>query len=201
MKLVCGQGSPDNGACWMSAIQHYATMGGGDWHDHPDCVDPIIRAVAIQANDWCTNDKREALIGPHLFTPVGTVGDEELNKKRRRFIQEKTSAVYNTYVRTTHHEELPPEDKNKLMSAMRHCLSDVSHLNSYGLAKSCLSNVVAMYDASHIWDPKSHFRKNNVLAQLYLDWTLELCAMSPKPDLDHQQIQRTLTEACLAPIN
>jgi len=73
MKLVRGKGAPGKGACYMSAIQHYITLGKGLWHDHPDCVDPAIRSLGIWINDNLGSDEaRERVIGPHLFTPVGT---------------------------------------------------------------------------------------------------------------------------------
>lgn len=71
MKLVQGQGSPEEGACWMSAIAWYA--GDKDWTDAPSCVDPLIRKYAIWLNDELPSDeKREEVIGPMIFDVVGT---------------------------------------------------------------------------------------------------------------------------------
>src|SRR5206468_1836410 len=55
----------------MSAI-HWYTRRDCSWSDHPACVSPVIRILAIQFNDICQDGEREALIGPHLFAPVGT---------------------------------------------------------------------------------------------------------------------------------
>ena len=71
MKLVKGKGSESTGACWMAAL-HYYTRSDKSWSDHPDCVAPEIRALAIYLNDWCDDGEREELIGPHLFAPLGT---------------------------------------------------------------------------------------------------------------------------------
>lgn len=72
MRLVNGAGSESKGACWMSAIQWY-TRKDNAWNDHPECVSLIIQRLAIRLNDNCaSDDEREALIGPHLFEPIGT---------------------------------------------------------------------------------------------------------------------------------
>lgn len=62
----------------MSAINYYASADrpGFTWHDHPECVCPTIRPLAIMLNDMCADGEREALIGPHLFAPVGTATDD-----------------------------------------------------------------------------------------------------------------------------
>jgi hypothetical protein len=76
MKLVYGSGSPQTGACWMSALNYYTNERAlVDWHDHPKCVCETIQPLAIRLNDMCADDaERERLIGPHLFAPVGTAG-------------------------------------------------------------------------------------------------------------------------------
>lgn len=57
MKLVQGKGSIKSGACWMSAINYYASADrpGFTWHDHPECVCPTIRPLAIMLNDMCAD--------------------------------------------------------------------------------------------------------------------------------------------------
>jgi hypothetical protein len=76
MKLVEGKGSPDKGACWMSALHYYTSDDAlANWSDQPGCVCETIRQFAITLNDMCDSDEeRERLIGPHLFAPVGTAG-------------------------------------------------------------------------------------------------------------------------------
>jgi hypothetical protein len=68
----------------MAAIDYY-TRGDLNWNDHPKCVDPMIRRLAIYLNDWCDNGEREDLIGPHLFTPVGT-NDARYRQQRLKLI-------------------------------------------------------------------------------------------------------------------
>jgi len=76
MKLVSGAGSPETGACWMSALNFYTDENAlVNWSDQPRCVCGTIRPLAITHNDMCESDEeRERLIGPHLFAPVGTAG-------------------------------------------------------------------------------------------------------------------------------
>ncbi len=55
------------------AVNDYYARGVLDWTDQPSCVDATIRGLAIQLNDWCATDaEREALIGPHVWTTMGT---------------------------------------------------------------------------------------------------------------------------------
>lgn len=70
LKLVQGEGSKAEGACWMSAIHYY--VGGEGWSDHPDCVCLVIRVMCYRLNDWLTDSSREELINPFLYEPVGT---------------------------------------------------------------------------------------------------------------------------------
>jgi hypothetical protein len=84
LNLTRGVGSPGKGACWMSSL-HYFTRQDASWTDEAPmaCVDPSIRALCIGLNDLCTDDEREAVIGPMLFDPVGT-DDPALYVKRAR---------------------------------------------------------------------------------------------------------------------
>lgn len=84
MKLVQGQGSPETGACWMSAIAWY--VGEQDWTDAPECVDPTIRSLAIWVNDSLqTDEERERRIGPVMFNVIGTrTDDDNVLLERRR---------------------------------------------------------------------------------------------------------------------
>jgi hypothetical protein len=84
MKLVSGAGSEKTGACWMSALNWYVNVGKKDfrWTDKTECVDPVIRSLCIWLNDKCEDGEREALIGPHLFQPVGTWQGAELSLRR-----------------------------------------------------------------------------------------------------------------------
>lgn len=88
MKLAKGKGSPETGGCWMALNDYYA-RGVLDWTDQPECVDPIIRPLAIRLNDWCEDGEREALIGPHVWTTMGTFSDE-LRPQRLRMVVDFT---------------------------------------------------------------------------------------------------------------
>lgn len=85
MKLTLGQGSPTRGGCWMVAVQRYTENEG--WHDHPECVDPSIRALCILINDWLPDGDRERVIGPHLFAPVGTRSADLSPRRLRRVVE------------------------------------------------------------------------------------------------------------------
>lgn len=84
MKLVSGEGSPETGACWMSAL-HYYTRHDESWTDQAPwaCVSPVIRTLCITLNDRLGSDEeRGRVIGPHLFTPLGTNTGIEDDRKR-----------------------------------------------------------------------------------------------------------------------
>jgi len=80
MKLTRGVGSKETGGCWM-AVNHYYENGSLDWNDQPSCVCPVIRALAITLNDRLIDGERERLIGPHLFTTMGTRDDSLMPKR------------------------------------------------------------------------------------------------------------------------
>ena len=68
----------------MSAIRYYETgCDTARWSDHPECVSPVVRSLCIALNDRLPSDaERERVIGPHLFTPLGTLGDLALEQRR-----------------------------------------------------------------------------------------------------------------------
>lgn len=69
----------------MSALSYYEL---GHWGgDKPASVHREIRALCMVFNDdVCTSDEmREKLIGPHLFTPYGTAGGGDLRHWTRAF--------------------------------------------------------------------------------------------------------------------
>lgn len=88
MRLVRGEGSEGEGACWMSAL-HFYTRKDSSWTDYAPwaCVSPIVRLLCINLNDLCDDGEREALIGPHLFTPLGTAGSVEDEGKRSELVR------------------------------------------------------------------------------------------------------------------
>jgi len=64
----------------MSAISYYA---GYAWSDHPECVDPVIRALCVRLNDALPSDaERGRIIGPHLLAPLGTAQGTEMTIAR-----------------------------------------------------------------------------------------------------------------------
>jgi hypothetical protein len=85
MKLVKGEGSKETGACWMSAIAWYE--GNSNWTDAPDCVCPIIRELAIWVNDRIdSNEERERLISPIMFSVVGTANPALFLSRRQKVV-------------------------------------------------------------------------------------------------------------------
>jgi hypothetical protein len=85
MKLVKGEGSKETGACWMSAIAWYE--GNSEWTDAPDCVCPIIRELAIWVNDKIDSDEeRERLISPIMFSVVGTANPDLVLPRRQKVV-------------------------------------------------------------------------------------------------------------------
>jgi hypothetical protein len=85
MKLVKGKGSKETGACWMSVIAWYE--GNSNWTDAPDCVCPIIRELAIWVNDQIDSDEeRERLISPIMFSVVGTVNPDLMLPRRQKVV-------------------------------------------------------------------------------------------------------------------
>ena len=95
MRLVSGAGSEKTGACWMSAIHYYTRKDMRSWTDHPDCVSGVVRTLAIRLNDYLGSDKeRENVIGPHLFTPVGTKTTDEDEQKRREICRRYVIRIF-----------------------------------------------------------------------------------------------------------
>jgi len=84
MRLVQGMGSPEKGACWMSAIAWYA--GEQSWTDAPECVCPVLRGLCVWVNDALASDAdRERVIAPVMFMVVGS-NQPEATKRRLRFV-------------------------------------------------------------------------------------------------------------------
>lgn len=86
----------NTGACWMSALNYYTKFGEKDftWSDHPECVDPVIRALCIWLNDNLEDGERERLIVPHLFAPVGTKRSKLLTEKRAFLVADRAVRVF-----------------------------------------------------------------------------------------------------------
>lgn len=82
IRLARGKHEHGGKGCWMEAISLYA---GEKWSDHPECVCPVIAAVARGVNDYMPDDEtRSQLIGPHLLAPIGTRSPE--HEQARRYI-------------------------------------------------------------------------------------------------------------------
>lgn len=67
----------------MVAASMYAGEG---WHDHPSCVPPTIRKLAIAANDLLPDGERERIIGPVLFEPLGRDMSDAAEVERAQII-------------------------------------------------------------------------------------------------------------------
>lgn len=101
MRLIYGMGSPQEGGCWMAAL-HWYTRGHGevDWSDHPRCVAPLLRLLCIRVNDELSSVEREAVIGPELFTPMGTnVKSRSGHRKMAKHALARASAIVADRVR------------------------------------------------------------------------------------------------------
>lgn len=96
MKLVKGVGSLAEGACWMSAIHYYTSFGKKDfkWTDKDDCVSLVIRELCIWLNDYLNDGEREAIIGPHLFAPLGTNTSQQDDEKRALLCADRACRVF-----------------------------------------------------------------------------------------------------------
>lgn len=81
VKLTRGVGSPETGGCALVAASFYAH---GTWDDQPPCVCPVIRVLVMALNDDLPSDEeRERILGPHLFTWVGTAAGQAVEWRRR----------------------------------------------------------------------------------------------------------------------
>lgn len=57
--LTTGTGrSPATGGCLMQVI---TWLDSGQWHDHPDCVHPVLRSLGIRVNDNVSRPARRRL--------------------------------------------------------------------------------------------------------------------------------------------
>jgi len=87
MKLIFGEGSPNRGACWMTALNWHT--GNAAWTDKAPlaCVDEGVRTLCIRLNDMCADGaERERLIGPHLFAPLGTRTEDAAVLRQRAYL-------------------------------------------------------------------------------------------------------------------
>ena len=93
MKLTNGTGDRTTGGCWMVAAHWYVT-NGLTWSDQPECVSPVIRPLCIRLNDFLRDGERERVIGPHLFTPVGTNTGTADDETRRYLCADRAIRVF-----------------------------------------------------------------------------------------------------------
>ena len=84
IRLTQGVGDPETGGCWMAALTVYE---GSEWSEHPDCVCPVIAGMCIAINDLISSDEeRGRIIGPMLFDPIGTAGNEQDKQERIKIL-------------------------------------------------------------------------------------------------------------------
>jgi len=158
----------------MSVIQYY--QSGCDpkaWSDQPECVDPVIRALAIRLNDACRSDaEREALIGPYLFDPLGTNEGEGLSRRRAFRCADQACRVWAPRALRRAGRESDAVQLEELDAVVdRKTARAAAH--AY-----CAANAAA------------YARKD------LRDFIVELCAMSERPELDEMRKAQTLREAC-----
>jgi hypothetical protein len=172
IKLVSGKGSPETGACWMSALSYYA---GESWSDHPDCVDPVIRQLCITINDHLPSDaERERVIGPHLYAPVGTAQGLELMQRRAFRVADEAVRVWAPMA-------LDKAGRSKDAARLR-SLPPIVDRDSAMVAKSAAN---AAYAAAANAAAAEH---------LVLPLVLELCAMG-REDIPQQRSLCDLPQA------
>ncbi len=228
MKLVRGAGAPGEGACWMSAVHQYQTELGPHWSDHPECVSPIIRELCIQLNDRCESDEeREGLIGPHLFTPVGT-NDPHLERRRIYRVADMACRVWAPRALraaglVSDADELealePVADVGSAEAAWSRCRSaayaahtaaiyassaaaaciyDAAYAYAYDASASASAAIYAFSDAA-IYAARVTASRSRARIELR-DLILELCSWSDRPELDSTLVTRVRREACLAEV-
>ena len=76
-----GSQDANDGASWMQALNWYEDAGES-WSEQPISVCPLIRECCIQLNNALPDEERGTLIGPHLWTPLGTISTPEVELAR-----------------------------------------------------------------------------------------------------------------------
>jgi len=199
MRLSHGEGSLEKGkACWMSALSYYA---GYEWSDHPECVCPIIRELGIKINDALPSDSaREALIGPHLYTPLGTKDDSLFDERGWRVVRFAVERVVDTLDRlgnpvtahTLRDIDVTASGASGAVHAIAKGMRDYIQ-TAIEYAADTIYSVHHGYIVSHgAWHAArnalhaqglSRNAANTVLAPDAMDLVLELCAMGEKTEV------------------
>jgi hypothetical protein len=200
LKLTEGQGSYGEGACWMSAIRYYETLGNqARWSDHPDCVCPIIRALCIRLNDSLTSDEeRERVIGPHLFAPIGTAGDNGLTHIRAYYCADRAVRVFAASALDAAGMESEGDKLRGLAEVVDRGTAYAASAAAYAAAYAAAPAAApAAAHAAHAASAAAHAADAAAGANAdILRLILDLCSMSSQPELDSNMIRRTLLEAC-----
>ena len=188
MKLTNGIGNPREGGCWMVVASMYSE---NRWTDHPKCVDPLIRCMCILLNDSISSDeRREELIGPHLWAPIGT-RQRNLEAKRRNYL---VRAVQNSLIQLLQSSGID----TKKLAALKRTRNIYKELDEMDWPKNQLRIVIAhrskvcmlaalSYDDWHLalsvkrYLEETHPRR--MAEESYLQLILALCAMSTPEEL------------------
>ena len=204
MKLVKGKGSAGEGACWMSAIQHYSTMGAGQWHDHPECVDPAIARLCITVNDRCKNDtEREAVIGGMLFLPVGTNEGVEMSLRRARWLALQVAHLWDCPDFVRRYLETGEGDVEQVCANAAYAATTAATTAAATAAANAAYATANAANAAYAAAAAAYAAATAANAAYaaamptIIGWIKELCSWSSKPELDAVQVKRTLKEACL----
>ena len=214
IRLVHGEGDPETGGCWMSALSLYS---GAEWSDHPECVCPVIRRLCIQINDMLPSDEtRGRVIQPHILEPVGTrnpeVEEERLwhlvDAAARRFAPaemeacgfRKQAEILRSMERLT--KENHKEQNEKLMAAKGIAAAYSVHAASAATfayaaaANAYAAHAAAAYAAYAASGAARSAAKEAFARDVVMPVVLELCAIGSKVPVEPACDIQSLKKAC-----
>lgn len=202
-KLIRGEGSPKNGACWMSMLNALVQPDfKATWTDQPECVSPVVRNLCIFLNDFLRDDERERVIGPHLFAPVGTaIGDSD--EQRRGWLcmdyaVRRVAPLYAGKCADALRELEPVRDPLTAMAALKVLAADPARLRSvivfqHAVFSSVAPRINSLSCANHFSlcahratrhrDAEIRAARREQVIQAMLDLILECCAIGQRQEI------------------
>lgn len=209
MRLTKGSGSPATGGCWMVAVQRYTENEG--WHDHPECVCPVIRGLCIEMNDRLPDGDRERIIGPHLFAPVGTRRDDLLQARLARVVrfavEQADAALDQAGLRLP---AAPSSMEWELVHHAARVARDIARASGFYVSAAAADDLCSvLFSASMVDFAAAHYVRAAHLAvrvalsrngweDRVLALILDLCAMStPSEACPVRTREQVLREVCL----
>lgn len=179
MKLTKGRGSPEKGGCWMVAASMYAT---GKWSDQPECVPPTIRRLCIVLNDILPDGEREAVIGPHLFDPMGRDSSPEAEAKRANMIADWAVEMFARFGWAK--KWLSGEDRTSTSAKAANEAASVAKAAAYAAASAA--------DAASV-------KEKQQICRSLMDLILRICQVGEKKteQLDGERVESVMRQVCL----